>query len=180
MIAVATVATASVASVSRMGHAVVSESASNRRWQGSCSGHAQVHEQQHDRHRDRKDLQCVRARPAVPVGDRDDREEERGGEHQSDRDQSGAAVDLLRRPDDQREPEDQQQVADHAARERSANDLDQGVVDRKERDDQFGALPKVALRKPPIPGPVCLARARSPPRSTRRVGSATMRRARTG
>ena len=183
MIAVATVATASVASVSRMGHAVVSESAEvcNRRWRCSCQAVTPKYTSSSatDTGIERTSSVCGLV-PPFQSGIVTTDEEERGGEHQSDRDQSGAAVDLLRRPDDQREPEDQQQVADHAARQRSANDLDQAVVDREERDDQLGRVAEGGIEEAADPRPGLFApRAPSPPRSATRAGRARSRRART-
>ena len=81
--------------------------------------------------------------PCQP-GIADDQEQHHGDEHEADRDQPRAAVDLLGRPDEQREAEDEQQVADDAAGERATDDLVESVVDREQRDDQ---LRRVAERR---------------------------------
>ena len=52
------------------------------------------------------------------------------------------AVDLALRPDEQREPEDEEEVADDAPRQRAAHDLEEPVVDREEGDDQLGRVPE--------------------------------------
>ena len=67
-------------------------------------------------------------------------------------------VDLAAPAEEHREAEDEEQVADHGAGERAADDLGHSIAFTANRAMiSSGALPNVAFRKPPIPGPVCSA-----------------------
>ena len=59
------------------------------------------------------------------------------------------------RPDEHREAEHEQEVRDDAAGERSADDVRQPAATAMRAMISSGAFPNLALRKPPIPGPVC-------------------------
>ena len=70
--------------------------------------------------------------------------------------------------------------SDDGTGERPAHDLVEAARHGEQGDDQLGALPKVAFRKPPMPGPGGARRAQSPRRSATRAGRGRPRRARTG
>ena len=53
---------------------------------------------------------------------------------------SSTPVDLAAAAEEQREAEHEQQVADHRAGQRAADDLGQSLVDRDQRDDQLGRV----------------------------------------
>ena len=121
-------------------------------------GHADVDEQEHDRHGDREHLgACAFADTALPVRDRDDEEERVARRGQHDGHQRRDAVDLTLRADEQREPEDEEEVAEDAPRQRAAHDLEEPVVDREEGDDQLGRVPEGRVEEAADAGPVCSA-----------------------
>ena len=121
-------------------------------------GHDDVDEQQHDRHRDRQHLRaCARLVSPLPARDRDDEEEQRREQRRAPIEISvETPVDLLCRADEQRERRGRaggcrrRCPSASRARPRTGPSLiaNSAMI-------SSGALPKVALRKPPIPGPVC-------------------------
>ena len=63
-----------------------------------------------------------------------------GETDQPERKERRRAVERAAAAEEEREPEHEQEVPDHAARERAAHDLGEAVVDREEGDDQLGRV----------------------------------------
>ena len=119
-----------------------------------------VDDQEHDRDRRGYLRQLVRVRVTVPPRYGGDEKEECRAGDQPEREEAREAIEPSATTGDERGAEHEQEVPDHASRERATDDLRQPLVHRDQRDDELGALPKVALRKPLMPGPVCSAACR--------------------
>ena len=79
---------------------------------------------------------------ALPARDGRDQEQEARPEHQAEREQAREAIELALASEEQREAENEQEVADHAAGERAAHDVGQSVGDGEQGDDQLGRIPE--------------------------------------
>ena len=90
---------------------------------------------------------------ALPAGHRGDEQQQAGGHDETEGDETRPAVELPLAPEEKREAEDEQEVADHAPRERAPDDLGQALGDREEGDDQLGRVAEARVEEAADPGP---------------------------
>ena len=101
---------------------------------------ADVDDQEHDRDRGGHLRQLVRVRVTVPPRYGGDEKEERREGDQPEREEARVAVEPPATSGHERGAEDEQEVPDHASRERAADDLGQPLVHRDQRDDELGRV----------------------------------------
>ena len=107
----------------------------------------EVEGEQRDRDGDRRERSDVSLRRSRVSDDhrRDKEEHSRADEAELRKERS--PVEALLRPDRLRDSEHEQEIRDHAAGERPANDLRQAVPDREERDDQLGRVAEARIQE---------------------------------
>ena len=88
----------------------------------------------------------------MPAGDGGDRQQEHREDHEAELSEQGAEIELgAVLPDEQREPEDEQDVRDDASRHRAAYDARKVVVDRDHGDDHLRRVAEAGVQKPADP-----------------------------
>jgi len=124
-----------------------------------AAGEREIQHEEQDGHRDRRDDGGVPLGVAgVAEDDRHERDEHGGSAEPEMREQRPAVELRLVRPDDLGDAEDEQDVRDHAAGERSADDLGQPVVDCEQCDDQLGRVAEACVEEAPDSGARVLCR----------------------
>ncbi len=83
----------------------------------------------------------------MEAGHRRDEHENGGEADQAERNVGGAPVDVAGPPEEQREAEDEQEVADNRAHQRCPHDLGQAVGDRDDRNDQLRCVAERRVQK---------------------------------
>ncbi len=116
-------------------------------------GDGDVDDQEHDRDRRGHLRQLVRVRVAVPAGDGRDEEEQRREGDQPEREEARVAIEPSATTGHERGAEDEQEVPDHASRERAADDLRETVVHRDQRDDELGRVAERRVEEAADPRP---------------------------
>ena len=101
---------------------------------------ADVDDQEHDRDRRGHLRQFVRVRVTVPPRYGGDEKEECREGDQPEREEARVAIEPSATAGDERGAEDEQEIPDHASRERAADDLRQPLVHRDQRDDELGRV----------------------------------------
>src|SRR5512132_3275892 len=110
---------------------------------------AQIEDEQKDRDRDREHGEGVASRVSVPARYCGHREPGGRDENQGEPDEARIPVEAhVPRADEEREAENEQDVADDASGQRAADDLGQPLVDRQQRDDQLGRVAEGRVQEP--------------------------------